>query len=67
MNFVLPPQTTPSVAVAGTTDRFPVRRVFCVGRNYAAHAIKMGGDPDREALFFPLINSPSCLRSLGFL
>ncbi len=31
---------------------FPVRRVYCVGRNYAAHAIEMGGDPDREAPFF---------------
>ena len=31
---------------------FPVRRVFCVGRNYAAHVREMGGDPDREAPFF---------------
>jgi fumarylpyruvate hydrolase len=39
---------------AGTSDgrRFPVRRVFCVGRNYAAHAREMGRDPDREAPFF---------------
>ncbi|KQV34700.1 MULTISPECIES: fumarylacetoacetate hydrolase family protein [unclassified Rhizobium] len=38
--------------VAGLEDRFPVRRVYCVGRNYAAHAIEMGHDPNREAPFF---------------
>jgi fumarylpyruvate hydrolase len=38
--------------VAGTADLFPVRRVYCVGRNYAAHAREMGFDPDREPPFF---------------
>jgi fumarylpyruvate hydrolase len=38
--------------VAGTNKRFPVRRIFCVGRNYAAHAREMGRDPDREPPFF---------------
>lgn len=52
MNFVIDPAPTPSVAVAGSTDRFPVRRIFCVGRNYAAHAREMGKDPDREPPFF---------------
>lgn len=41
-----------SLAVQGSTDRFPIRRIFCVGRNYAAHAREMGKDPDREAPFF---------------
>lgn len=41
-----------SVAVEGSTARFPVRRVFCVGRNYAAHAREFGNDPDREPPFF---------------
>jgi len=50
--FVLPPPAQPSLAVAGTQARFPVRRVFCVGRNYAAHAAEMGGDADREPPFF---------------
>ena len=45
-----PPITT--VAVAGTDAVFPVTRVFCVGRNYAEHAIEMGHDPDREPPFF---------------
>ena len=50
--FVLPPMPTPSVAVHGAEARFPVRRIFCVGRNYAAHAREMGKDPDREPPFF---------------
>ena len=49
--FVLPAPPTPSVAVSGTSDRFAVRRIFCVGRNYAAHAREMGKDPDREPPF----------------
>lgn len=51
-DFVITPPATPSVAVAGTSARFPVRRVFCVGRNYAAHAREMGADPSREPPFF---------------
>ena len=47
-------ETPPVVAlpVAGTDAMFPVRRVYCIGRNYAAHTVEMGGDPDREAPFF---------------
>ncbi len=41
-----------TLPVAGTDARFPVRRVYCIGRNYAAHAIEMGHDPDREDPFF---------------
>ncbi|MBT9488461.1 MAG: fumarylacetoacetate hydrolase family protein [Rubrivivax sp.] len=41
-----------TLAVAGREERFPVNRVFCVGRNYAAHAREMGQDPDREPPFF---------------
>jgi len=51
-NFVIPQPATPSVGVAGSSDRFPIRRVFCVGRNYAAHAREMGNDPTREPPFF---------------
>lgn len=46
----LPP--APSLAVVGSTARFPVGRIFCVGRNYADHAREMGADPVREAPFF---------------
>ena len=48
--FALPER--PSAAIAGTDATFPVRRIFCIGRNYAAHAREMGKDPDREAPFF---------------
>ncbi len=52
MQFVLPPAAVPSVAVAGSSDRFAVRRIFCVGRNYAEHAREMGHDPNAEPPFF---------------
>ncbi|WP_299783198.1 fumarylacetoacetate hydrolase family protein [uncultured Roseobacter sp.] len=41
-----------ALPVAGSSALYPVRRVYCIGRNYAAHAIEMGHDPDREAPFF---------------
>jgi fumarylpyruvate hydrolase len=50
-DLVIPAPATPSVPTS-TGGRFPVRRVFCVGRNYAAHAREMGHDPDREPPFF---------------
>ncbi|MEY8843488.1 fumarylacetoacetate hydrolase family protein [Cribrihabitans sp. XS_ASV171] len=52
MNFIFDPMPTPSVGVAESDSRIPVRRIFCVGRNYAAHAREMGQDPDREPPFF---------------
>jgi fumarylpyruvate hydrolase len=50
--------------VAGSTARFPVRRIFCVGRNYAAHSREMGGDPDCEEPFF-FQKSPDCADGSG--
>src|SRR5210317_1695481 len=50
--YVIDPQPVPSVAVANSKARFAVRRIFCVGRNYAAHAREMGKDPEREPPFF---------------
>lgn len=50
-DYVIPTPATTSIPVA-SGGRFPVRRVYCIGRNYAAHAIEMGHDPDREAPFF---------------
>ncbi|MEM1238056.1 MAG: fumarylacetoacetate hydrolase family protein [Pseudomonadota bacterium] len=52
MSFVFPPPEQATVAVANSAERLPVRRIFCVGRNYAAHAREMGRDPDREPPFF---------------
>lgn len=51
MTLVFEPQA-PIVAATSEGRGFPVRRVFCIGRNYAAHAREMGRDPDREAPFF---------------
>ncbi|CAM4125497.1 fumarylacetoacetate hydrolase family protein [Roseateles saccharophilus] len=51
-NFVFPPAEIPSAAVRGTDARYAVRRIFCVGRNYADHAREMGSDPSREAPFY---------------
>ena len=50
-DFVIAPPPVPAVPVEGG-GRFPVRRIFCVGRNYAEHAREMGGDPAREPPFF---------------
>ena len=50
-DFVIAPPPVAAVPVAGG-GAFPVRRIFCVGRNYAEHAREMGGDPSREAPFF---------------
>ena len=52
IDYVIPPPTVPNFPVEGSKARFPVRRVFCVGRNYADHAREMGHDPDREPPFF---------------
>jgi fumarylpyruvate hydrolase len=52
MNYVIPAPPIVTLPVAGDARAFPVRRVYCVGRNYAAHAREMGHDPDREPPFF---------------
>jgi fumarylpyruvate hydrolase len=52
MTFLFPPAEPVGLPVAGHSERFPVRRVYCVGRNYAEHAREMGFDPDREPPFF---------------
>jgi fumarylpyruvate hydrolase len=52
MSYVIDPPPVATVPVRDTEDLFPVHRIYCVGRNYAAHAIEMGHDPNREAPFF---------------
>lgn len=52
MQYVIQAEERASVAVAGSAAAFPVRRIFCVGQNYADHAREMGGDPDRQPPFF---------------
>ena len=63
MEYVIAPPEAASLAVCRTNARFPVRRIYCVGRNYAAHAREMGHDPDREAPFFFQKNPDSLLPS----
>lgn len=62
-DFVIPAPQVPSIPVSGG-GAFPVRRVYCIGRNYAAHAIEMGHDPDREPPFF-FQKNPNNLDSTG--
>ena len=51
-NYVIKQPVQASLPIRGSDEQFPVRRVYCVGRNYAAHTIEMGGDPNREVPFF---------------
>ncbi|SEC80060.1 fumarylacetoacetate hydrolase family protein [Rhodobacter sp. 24-YEA-8] len=59
--WVITPPPQPGLPVLGTDERFPVGRIFCIGRNYAAHAVEMGHDPDREPPFFFLKSADSIL------
>lgn len=52
MTFVFEPQPIASLSIHGSDQRFPVRRIYCVGRNYADHVLEMGGDPHKEPPFF---------------
>ena len=48
MNFAFPPSDPMSLPIAGSDKRFPVRRIYCVGKNYADHVVEMGGDVERS-------------------
>jgi fumarylpyruvate hydrolase len=52
MGYIFPPPATPAVTVKGRAEQFAVHRIYCVGRNYAAHAREMGANPEREPPFF---------------
>ena len=52
MTWTIPAPAQPFLPIAGSDQKFPVRRIFCVGQNYAAHAREMGSNPDRELPFF---------------
>jgi fumarylpyruvate hydrolase len=51
-SYVIDVPAVPSIPVVGQKARFPVHRIYCVGRNYAAHAREMGKDPEKEPPFF---------------
>lgn len=50
--YVIEPPAISAMPVEGSDRKFPINRVFCIGRNYAAHAVEMGHDPDKEPPFF---------------
>ena len=58
MKYAIPVQPTTSLSIAGSEEVFPVHRIYCVGRNYAAHAREMGKDPARDPPFFFM--KPAC-------
>ena len=65
-NFVFAPPATPALPVVGTAARFPVHRIFCVGRNYHAHALEMGNPVDKATMQpFYFTKSPSALVDSG--
>jgi len=63
MTFAIPAPAVATIPISGGGECFPVRRVYCVGRNYAAHAREMGRDPEREAPFFFLKPSDNIVGS----
>ena len=67
MNWVIPPPPVVALPVDGTDAAFPVSRVFCVGRNYAEHAVEMGHDPDREPPFFFMKPATAVVPNGGLL
>jgi fumarylpyruvate hydrolase len=62
--YLFEPAPAVSVEIAGTDLRFPVNRIFCVGRNYAAHVREMGFDPDREEPCY-FTKSARCIAPSG--
>ena len=62
--YVIAPPPVAALPVDGGEELFPVNRIFCIGRNYAAHAVEMGHDPDKEAPFF-FFKHPSNLATDG--
>lgn len=64
MNFAFPPEPQTALPIHGRSNLYPVRRIFCVGRNYVAHATEMGGEVDREAPWY-FTKSPYSLGQSG--
>jgi len=66
MTYVIDPPAPAALPVRGSSDLFPVHRIYCVGRNYAAHAIEMGHDPNKEPPFFFQKNPDNLLVGKDF-
>ena len=67
MNFVFNPKPQAFVEIAGASEYFPVHRIYCVGRNYAEHALEMGADPERDEPFFFCKPADAVVPSGSFL
>jgi fumarylpyruvate hydrolase len=65
MSYVFTPPAVTALPIRGSSALFPVRRVYCVGRNYAEHAIEMGHDPSKEPPFFFQKNPDNILAGGG--
>jgi len=63
--YAFAPHPLPTLPIRGSDKLFPVHRIYCVGRNYAEHAIEMGHDPNREAPFFFQKNPDTLVPSGG--
>jgi len=63
-NYIFEPASTPTLAVDGTQALFPIHRIYCVGRNFADHAVEMGHDPNKEPPFF-FQKNPDNILPLG--
>jgi fumarylpyruvate hydrolase len=63
--YAFAPAPVPSLPIKGSDKLFPVHRIYCVGRNYAEHAIEMGHDPNREAPFFFQKNPDTLVKNGG--
>ncbi|WP_119299786.1 fumarylacetoacetate hydrolase family protein [Dongia deserti] len=63
--YIFAPHSLPTLPIRGSDKLFPVHRIYCVGRNYAEHAIEMGHDPNREAPFFFQKNPDTLVLSGG--
>ncbi len=66
MTYVLPPPPVTALPIRGLDSLFPVHRIYCVGRNYAAHAVEMGHDPDEDPPFFFQKNPDNLVTSGKF-
>lgn len=65
-NYLFPPSAIPSLPVRGSSQLVPVHRIYCIGRNYEAHAVEMGHDPNKEPPFFFQKNADSLVVNANF-
>jgi fumarylpyruvate hydrolase len=66
VTYLFPPSAIPALPVRGSSQLVPVHRIYCIGRNYEAHAVEMGHDPNKEPPFFFQKNADSLLVNADF-